>query len=70
MTSLAASVDELMSEVREVPGVGRGSLVPVSLVRPRSVLVYQRCSSRPFRGCRSAWSEGRLRLKNPHLYKA
>lgn len=80
MTSLAASVAELslsdLSVVAEGEGEGEGEreaeagvspVSPVSEVRPRSVDGYQRCSSLPFRGWRSAWSEGRLRLKNPHL---
>lgn len=77
MTSLAASVAELESPVSLASLaslVALASLVSlvsrvtgVSLVTPRSVLGYQRCSSRPFSGWRSVWSEGRLRLKNPHL---
>lgn len=65
MTSLAALVAEL-SDVSGVSDV-RSDVPPVSDVTPRDVVGYQRCSSRPFSGCRSTWSEGRLRLKNPHL---
>lgn len=62
MTSLAASVPELV-----VASSMTSPLEPaVSEATPRSVLGYQRCSSRPFSGCRSAWSDGRLRLKKPH----
>ncbi|KPJ19112.1 hypothetical protein RR48_12623 [Papilio machaon] len=57
-TVSAVSAVSMVCWERAVPGV--------SLVTPRSVVGYQRCSSRPFRGCRSVWSDGRLRLKKPH----
>lgn len=64
MTSLAASVElELVSDVSEVAEVAE---VAEAAEATGSAGGYQRCSSRPFKGCRSLWSEGRLRLKKPH----
>ncbi|GBP17176.1 hypothetical protein EVAR_17297_1 [Eumeta japonica] len=67
VTSLAASVVALPLVLLDAP-------VPMSVVTTVagvSLLAavgvwYQRCSSLPFRGCRSAVSDGRLRLKKPH----